>query len=204
VGDRLAVCRRCGTATTFPAPDEAELEAAYGGWYRPAQGRFAGGADRLLRRSRGALARRLDAAAPPGPVLDVGAGDGALLDALAARGREAVGLERAAAHPRVRAQEITAFSEREGEWAAIVFWHSLEHLRDPAQAVSRAVALLAPGGLLVIAVPNWTSWQSRALARRWLARDLPRHLVHLPARALLEGLTRHGLTVERVSFWRGG
>ena len=40
---------------------------------------------------------------PPGPVLDVGAGDGALLDALALRGREALGLERQSSRPDISA-----------------------------------------------------------------------------------------------------
>ena len=75
-------CVRCGAATTDPWPSEATLNDAYRGWYRPAGGRFAGPGDALLRRSRGALARRLDRIAPPGRVLDVGAGDGTLLDAL--------------------------------------------------------------------------------------------------------------------------
>src|SRR3954470_21581390 len=70
-----AWCERCGVATTRPWPSDAELEQAYAGFYRPDSGRFSGPGDALLRRSRGTLARRLDRIAPPGPVLDVGAGD---------------------------------------------------------------------------------------------------------------------------------
>ncbi|HWF34636.1 MAG TPA: class I SAM-dependent methyltransferase [Solirubrobacteraceae bacterium] len=204
VAGRLAVCDACGTATTYPPPDEAELEAAYSGWYRPAGGRFAGGGDRLLRRSRATLARRLDEHAPAGPVLDVGCGEGALLDALHARGREALGLERTSARADVRAREVTAFHEREGEWAAVVFWHSLEHLRQPAAALARGCELLGPGGLLVVAVPNRASWQARAMGERWFALDIPRHLVHLPASALTDSVRARGLEIERVSYWRGG
>lgn len=201
---RLAICGACGTATTYPPPDNAELEAAYADWYRPSEGRFSAGGDAVLRRSRGILARRLDRRAPAGPVLDVGSGDGALLDALHARGREAVGLERKTSRSDVRERDVVDFDERVGGWAAIVFWHSLEHLRDPAAAVDRALTLLAPGGLLVIAVPNRASWQARALGPRWLALDLPRHLVHLTARALIDGLEQRGFALERVSYWRGG
>jgi SAM-dependent methyltransferase len=201
---RLAVCDACGTATTYPPPDDAELEAAYSGWYRPAAGRFAGGGDHVLRRSRATLARRLDERAPPGPVLDVGCGEGALLDALHACGREAVGLERTTSRPDVRAGEVTAFDERMGEWAAVVFWHSLEHLREPAAALTRASELLRPGGLLVVAIPNRASWQARLLGERWFGLDVPRHLVHLPAPAVIDFLGARGLEIERVSYWRGG
>jgi SAM-dependent methyltransferase len=208
VGGRLAECGSCGTATTWPPPDDDELGSAYTGFYRPASGRFSGGGDRILRHSRGILASRLDRLAPPGPILDVGAGDGALLEALIARGRIAVGLEQGdqAARSRldVRATDITDFSDRPGEWAAVVFWHALEHLRNPRDAIHRASRLLAPSGLLVIAAPNRDSWQARSLKDRWFALDLPRHLVHLSSRAVIDGVRDSDLTVERISYWRGG
>ena len=42
----------------------------------------------------------------------------------------------------------------------VIFWHVLEHLRDPAAALRRSARLLTPGGLLVVAVPNLASWQA--------------------------------------------
>jgi hypothetical protein len=200
----LARCRTCGAATTFPWPDEDELERAYGDWYRPDEGRFSGGGDRLLAISRARLASRLCWIAPPGPLLDVGSGDGTLVRAIRAHGREAVGLERAATGGDTLAVEITDFNDRPGEWAAVVFWHSLEHLRDPAGALDRAAELLAPGGVLAIAVPNLASWQSRLFGERWFHLDLPRHLVHLPLSALRDGVRARGFTVQRCSHWRGG
>lgn len=188
-------------ATTDPWPTAAELEAAYGAWYRPAEGRFAGPGDRLLRRTRARLARRLTTVAPAGPVLDVGAGDGALVRALRACGREAIGLERGA--PAVT-ELATAELEGGGGWGAVVFWHSLEHLERPADALAHAARLLVPGGLLVVAVPNAASLQARAFGDRWVALDLPRHLVHLTAPALVARLGALGLRVERVSHLRGG
>lgn len=204
VGGRLAECDACGAATTWPVPDASELEAAYRGWYRPDSGRFGAGGDALLRRSRATLARRLDRVVPPGPVLDVGSGDGTLLDALRARGREAVGLERTTTRPDVRTCELAEFDERPGEWAAIVFWHSLEHLRDPGRAIDRAVELLSTGGLLAIAIPNRASWQARTFGERWFALDIPRHLVHLGSQTLIAGLRGRELQIERISYWRGG
>ncbi|HEX6116089.1 MAG TPA: class I SAM-dependent methyltransferase [Solirubrobacterales bacterium] len=199
---RRTVCGRCGVATTDPLPSDAELESAYRGWYRPASGRFAGPGDAILRRLRNRLASHLDRAAPPGPVLDVGAGAGHLLDALAARGRSAVGLERAAsARPGIRAAEL---GELDGEWAAIVFWHSLEHLRGAGAALDQAARMLAPNGLLVVAMPNAASLQAAVFGDRWLALDFPRHLVHVPEGALRDRLTGLGLRVERTSPLRGG
>jgi SAM-dependent methyltransferase len=188
-------------ATTTPWPTEAELERAYAGFYRPCSGRFSGPGDAILRYSRSRLASRLDAIAPQGPVLDVGAGEGTLVRALRARGRDALGLERHAPTPELRDAEIT---EIDGEWAAVVFWHSLEHLREPGRALEHAARLLLPGGLLVVAVPNAASLQARVFGDRWFALDLPRHLVHPTAEALLHRLRSAGLAPDRVSYLRAG
>jgi len=195
------LCNVCGSRTTWPVPSDSELELAYGSWYRPADGRFGGIGDRVLRATRGRLAGRLDLIAPPGPILDVGAGDGALLDALAGLGRDAIGLERHSERPDVREAEL---SDLEGEFAAIVFWHSLEHLRDAGSELARAARLLAPGGVVVVAMPNPASLQAQAFGDSWLALDLPRHLVHVPAPALLARLRKLGLEPTRVSYLRGG
>jgi SAM-dependent methyltransferase len=178
-----------------------ELERAYGSWYRPARGRFSGFGDRLLHRLRGRTARRIDEIAPPGPVLDVGAGDGALLDALSAVGREATGLERRSTREDIRETEL---GDVEGRWAAVVLWHSLEHLRDAGAALDHAAGLLEPGGAMVIAMPNPASVQARVFGDRWFAWDLPRHLVHVPAPTLLARLRALGLRPSRVSYLRGG
>jgi SAM-dependent methyltransferase len=193
-------CATCGASTSDPVSD-ADLDRAYAGWYRPDAGRFSGPGDALLRRSRGHLARRLDEIAPDGPVLDVGSGDGTLLDALAARGRCAVGLERASSRPDVRSGEV---AEVEGPFAGIVLWHSLEHLRDSGAALDHLSSTLEPAGVMVIAMPNPDSLQAKAFGDRWLALDLPRHLVHVPAASLLARLRSLGLRVERVSHLRGG
>jgi SAM-dependent methyltransferase len=195
-------CVRCGVATTHPWPTEQELDAAYGGWYRPAEGRFSGVGDRLLRWLRARLATRIDLVAPLGPILDVGSGDGDLLAALHRRHREAVGLERSDSAQDNRHQDI--LEVKETGWAAIVFWHSLEHLRKPAGSIERAAALLQPGGLLIVAMPNASSLQARVFGDRWFALDLPRHLVHVPSAALLQMIRQTGMRIERVSYSRGG
>jgi SAM-dependent methyltransferase len=194
-------CPHCGSQTTDPMPSPSELAVAYGGWYRPAEGRFSGGGDKLLRRLRGRGAIRLDEVAPAGPILDVGCGDGTLIDALRAHGREAVGLERESRRDDVLDLDI---SEVEGEYAAIVFWHSLEHLYDPRAALEHAYRLLKPGGTLVVVVPNIASLQAHLFGDGWLALDLPRHLVHLSDRALVDGLGETGFEVEHTSPVRGG
>jgi SAM-dependent methyltransferase len=157
--------------------------------------------DAVLNRTRAAMAGRIDEIAPDGPVLDVGAGEGVLIDALRSRGREVMGLEPDPRHPDIVDRSI---ADVEGEWAAVVFWHSLEHLPNPGTAVREAARLLLPGGVVVIAVPNTDSLQAHAFGDEWLHLDIPRHLVHLPAPSLKAGLREDGFDIERVSALRGG
>ncbi len=187
-------CPACYAVTTDPWPGDAELDAAYAAAYRPDGGRFGGPGDALLARSRALPARRIDRLAPPGPILDVGSGEGWLVDALRRRGRDARGLER----------EDGDLLDHTGAYAAIVFWHSLEHLRRPGAALAHAASLLRPGGLLVVALPDPSSLQARLFGERWLALDPPRHLVHVPAATLLRRLGELGLRVETAGGLRGG
>lgn len=197
-------CEACGAATTDPWPGPEELERAYGEWYRPAEGaRFSFAGDALLGRTRGLLASRIDEIAPPGPIIDVGAGEGTLLDALHERGREATGLERGGHRPDFRDDPLDAI-EGDGTWAAVILWHALEHLPAPGEAIREAARLLRPGGVIAVAVPNNGSLQAAAFGDEWLHLDIPRHLVHLSADNLVSGLEQAGFTVERVSSVRGG
>ena len=199
--DHRVRCPACGSWTTEPIPTERDLDRAYAGWYRPEGGRFSGVGDSLLRRLRGRLASRLARIAPTGWVLDVGAGDGGLVDALRRRGRDAVGIDRVASPPLVRDMGL---ADVEGRWAAIVFWHSLEHLPGAGRELDLATSRLAPGGVLAIAMPNSASLQAATFGDRWFAIDYPRHLVHVPSSALLARVRRLGMSVERISYWRGG
>ena len=193
-------CASCGAGTTVPRPSDEDL-AGYDSWYRPPSGRFAGPGDAVLRATRSLLARRIDRRAPAGAVLDVGCGDGILLDALQATGRDALGLERKPFRPDVRTSSVSQLGR---EWAAVVFFHSLEHLPSPVEAIAEGAQALVRGGLLVVAAPNWGSWQARLFGERWLARDIPFHVVHLTERALLSRIRDLGLRIERVSYLRGG
>jgi SAM-dependent methyltransferase len=196
-------CTRCGVATTWPWPSDEQLAGAYATWYRPGAGRFSGLGDAVLRRTRSALASRLHQILPPGPVLDVGAGDGTLVAAFRRYGREATGVDPYASgsSPHVRAAE---FEDMTGTWSAVIFWHSLEHLRRPVRALRHAATLVVPGGVLIVAVPNAASLQARLFGDRWLALDLPRHLVHITPPALLSQIEALGFQIERVSYLRGG
>jgi SAM-dependent methyltransferase len=132
-----------------------------------------------------------EAAAPPGALLDAGAGRGRFVLAARRAGWRAEGLEPAARDAVVglRRASIEDAPIAEGSLDAVVLWHVLEHLDDPAAALARVRGWLRPGGGLLVGVPNLGSLQARLGGERWFHLDPARHRVHLTAegtRALLE------------------
>lgn len=97
-----------------------------------------------------------------GKILDVGYGNGFFLAAARERGWEVRGIDssasnRDAAKKKFGLELTVSGFERyapEETFDAISFWDVIEHLPDPSEALQKAFRLLAPGGLVLIAVPN--------------------------------------------------
>jgi SAM-dependent methyltransferase len=84
----------------------------------------------------------------------------------------------------------------------ITMWHSLEHVHEPAPLLREARRLLAPGGKIVIAVPNIDSLAFRWFGQDWFGLELPRHLTHFTPTSLLQMLQRCGFATEPIQFVR--
>jgi 2-polyprenyl-3-methyl-5-hydroxy-6-metoxy-1,4-benzoquinol methylase len=211
-------CPACQYALTLPQLGDAALARYYPSEYYDFQGysdrRRASLPHRLLERFRGWSAEHsyrrqpyvLDRV-PPGRMLDVGCGSGDLLEHFATRGWEIYGIDPSAsavAAAAKRGAHVHQGTLRDQPWQAssfglITFQHSLEHITDPVGALKRARQLLEPGGLLIVTVPNWASWQRRFLFRgRWSALDMPRHQQHFSPQALQRLAALLGLRVQSV------
>lgn len=64
----------------------------------------------------------------------------------------------------------------QGQIKGIFFLHSFEHMSDPVEVLEKALSLLAPKGIIYIAIPNIHSWQFRLLSKHWLHLDPVYHL----------------------------
>lgn len=60
----------------------------------------------------------------------------------------------------------------------ITLWHVLEHLPNLDQQLLLFKKLLKPDGVLIIAVPNYKSFDARLYREFWAAFDVPRHFWH--------------------------
>jgi SAM-dependent methyltransferase len=202
-GERFEVqqCRRCGLGLTFPRP--ADLGRYYPTTYRQ-YGRATWTAIRLLYWARVRSWTR--AARIRGVALEIGCGDGSMLRMLRDRGWRVVGVERqAAALDVARRAGMPVFvgdlrAVRPGALDLVVLFQTLEHLADPAGVVRGCAEILRPAGRIVVAVPNFESWQSRVLRCAWFHLDPPRHLTHFSERSLRRLLEATGFRVERVRY----
>jgi len=190
----LTRCSACGTAVTLAAPPGPEA--------------YETGSPRLGRLVAPVLARfdrrRLSFLnAPRGTLLDVGAGRGRFVAAALRAGWAARGIEpsergvSAAASAYGVALERGGVADAGGSHDAVVLWHVLEHLDDPDAVVAQLASLVAPGGRLLIGVPNLASVQARLGGLRWFHLDLPRHRTHFTPAGLRALLERHGFVIER-------
>jgi 2-polyprenyl-3-methyl-5-hydroxy-6-metoxy-1,4-benzoquinol methylase len=60
----------------------------------------------------------------------------------------------------------------------ITLWHVLEHLPNLEEHIAVFKRLLKPNGTLIIAVPNYKSYDAKHYKNFWAAFDVPRHLWH--------------------------
>jgi SAM-dependent methyltransferase len=81
---------------------------------------------------------------------------------------------------------------------AVVMRHSLEHVPDPVADLERVYRVLRPGGLLVISVPNFDSWERRRFGGAWFHLDLPRHRTHFVPDSLRLALSKSGFEVQSL------
>ena len=136
-----------------------------------------------------------------GNLLDVGCGTGAFLNTMQESGWQVTGLEPDPT-AREKATELyklnplstdQLFQLPTGSFNAITMWHVLEHVHELHAYVEQLGKLLAPGGRLFIAVPNYTSHDASVYKEFWAAYDVPRHLYHFSPKSMEQLLGAYGL-----------
>lgn len=156
----LQTCSDCSTVFDNPRLDGPGIEAFYAKfgqydhWLEDLPGR-----ETVWRRRLEVIGRH----AKPGRILDVGAGIGQFLSLARAQGYTVDGVElspRGCAHAKERFQvdlrqgRLEEHEFPDASFDAITIFHVLEHVPSPMETIATCRRLLAPGGILVVAVPN--------------------------------------------------
>ncbi len=148
---------------------------------------------------------RLQPAAPEALALDIGCGQGLLLDLLREAGYHTVGIERSpaaadaqAAGHQVLAVDIEASVHRPERFALITLTHVLEHVRKPEAALRFVGEHLAPGGIAIVEVPNWGDLARPLWGPRYRPLELGDHLSFFERDTLTALVRRAGLHVHAL------
>ncbi|MBI5757353.1 MAG: class I SAM-dependent methyltransferase [Planctomycetales bacterium] len=205
LSSRLVTCGQCGLGRLDPMPSAEEIRGFYpDDVYGVTGEKFESFVESLVRwvasRQAQFLSRGLQSGAR---VLDVGCGRGVLLRSMADCGLEVHGTDISPAavqgvDSRAAIRIVPCLADAAyptGFFDQVILWHVLEHLPDPRETLVEIERVLKPGGRVVVAVPNFSSLQSRWAGPAWFHLDLPRHLFHFPLESLQFLLTDCGFDV---------
>ncbi|KVV13486.1 bifunctional 2-polyprenyl-6-hydroxyphenol methylase/3-demethylubiquinol 3-O-methyltransferase UbiG [Flavobacterium sp. TAB 87] len=138
-----------------------------------------------------------------GLLLDIGAGTGDFLLVAKENGWQTVGVE-----PSPRAKKIAigkgiTFVEQiksleNNSFDVITMWHVLEHVPDLDLQIQELKRLLKPSGTLLIAVPNFKSYDAKHYKEYWAAYDVPIHFWHFSKTAISKLFSKVEMKLEKV------
>lgn len=146
-----------------------------------------------------------------GSLLDIGAGTGAFASTMKKAGWNVTALEPDAT-ARTNAKKDfdvdvlsteSLFSLQPNTFDVITLWHVLEHVHELHIYLDTFYSLLRESGTLIIAVPNYTSYDGTLYSENWAAYDVPRHLYHFSPQSMQQLLSRHqfNLTQEKPMWF---
>ena len=142
-------------------------------------------------------------------LLDVGCGTGDFLRTCKNNGWKVTGVE-----PNEKAK-ITAENKLKGEWDSLIYseinqlkseakfdvitlWHVLEHIPNLDNYIATLKMQLRPDGVLIVAVPNYKSYDAKYYKQFWAAYDVPRHLWHFSKKSILLLFAKHKMSITTI------
>lgn len=135
-----------------------------------------------------------------GRLLDIGTGTGYFADTMQRRGWQVEAVEKneqarafAREHFNLDVKPDTVLKDfAPGSFDVITLWHVMEHLQPLNEMWKTLHSLLTEKGVLIIAVPNCSSFDAKKYGAYWAAYDVPRHLWHFTPGTIQQFGSKHG------------
>jgi len=129
-------------------------------------------------------------------LLDYGTATGDFLEFMTKETFSVSGVEpnkkaRTIANERLDNKVAVSIDELDNRFDVITLWHVLEHVPEPEKLIEKLKERLQPNGIILVAVPNFKSYDAGFYGKYWAAYDVPRHLWHFSANAVQKLFNRH-------------
>ncbi|WP_452230564.1 class I SAM-dependent methyltransferase [Lacinutrix sp. MEBiC02404] len=93
-------------------------------------------------------------------------------------------------------KQLSAFNKH--SFDVITLWHVLEHLPNLEDQVAVFKSLLKENGTLIIAVPNYKSYDAKHYKHFWAALDVPRHLWHFNQESIAKLFAKENMKIVKT------
>lgn len=142
---------------------------------------------------------------PGKDLLDIGAGTGHFLAKAKEAGFHVLGLEPdqdarkvALSENGIELKDLSLLHHLNQKFHAITMWHVLEHVYNLQEDLDKISSLIIQDGVLIVAVPNYTSFDAQHYKEYWAAYDVPRHLYHFSPKSIIPLVESKGLKFEKM------
>ena len=138
-----------------------------------------------------------------GSILDIGAGTGDFLSVAKNDGWQTIGVEPSEKAKSIAKRKGLSFVKQttglaNNSFDVISMWHVLEHVPDLDKQIKELKRLLKPNGTLLIAVPNFKSFDAKHYEKFWAAYDVPIHFWHFSKTAIKLLFEKEKMKLEKV------
>ena len=138
-----------------------------------------------------------------GKLLDIGAGTGDFLAVSKGDGWEITGIEPSQKARTIAEGKGISFASdsqllESGSFDVITLWHVLEHVPDLEKQIKELKRLIKPDGTIVVAVPNFRSYDAKYYRHFWAGFDVPRHLWHFSKKAIKQLFSREHFKIDTI------
>ena len=141
--------------------------------------------------------------ATKGNLLDIGAGTGDFLLTAKQNGWNTIGVEPSEKAKGIAINKGIKFSDSTQEleshsFDVITMWHVLEHVPNLEIQIRELKRLVKPNGTIIIAVPNYKSYDANYYGKFWAAFDVPIHFWHFSKTAIQLIFEKENIKLEKV------
>ena len=129
-------------------------------------------------------------------IVDFGCGTGGFMSSLKKKKYNVVGVDsNKKARDKCLEKKLTTFKsikDFKENIDAITFWHSFEHVSNPNEILNQIINQSKNNLTVVIALPNYRSFDAQHYGAFWAAYDVPRHRFHYSQIGIKKLMKSHG------------